>query len=98
MANICTNLFYCHTDNAENLKTIQKFLDDAFDWEYYSKEDRSLQGEFDSQWTFPEIAFDKMMSTLQPDDSLYIRVLSYEFGLEYAGYRIFKNNHWKIYM
>ena len=97
MANLCTNIFYCSTDNASNLEIITRFMNETFDWEYHMGSETDIEGEFYSKWTFPQKAFDEMMKTLQPDDSLYIRVLSYEFGLEYAEYRIFKNCNWHIH-
>lgn len=30
MANICTNLFFCSTENKENLKTVENYMTDTF--------------------------------------------------------------------
>ena len=29
MANICTNLFFCSTENKENLKTVENYMTDT---------------------------------------------------------------------
>lgn|SRR5574344_515753 len=96
MANICTNIFYCSTDNAENLRKIQQFLEDTFSMEYYSSDDHSIEGEFDSRWSFPESDFEALLSILDADATLYVRVLSHELCDEYASLRIYKNNEWSI--
>ncbi len=98
MANICTNIFYCSTESRENLKKVEEFLDTNFyDWDCWSmEEDDFIEGLFDSNWVFPEELFEELIKDIGDDDSLYIRVLSYEFGLEYAGFRIYRNNDWDI--
>ncbi len=98
MANVCTNIFYCQTNNTENLDIFENALTDAFSCDLYTRDEKCIQGEFYSKWTFPETFFDDLITKLHPDDSLYIRILSYEFGMEYAGFRIFKNNRWVIHM
>lgn len=97
MANICSNIFYCSTNNAENYKKIETFLTDDFQCDYIDSNDEDfIEAAFDSKWTFPESAFEELVGSLAPDDGLYIRVLSYEFGCEYVSYRIYKNGEWDI--
>ena len=97
MANVCSNLFFCSTTNAENYKKIEEFLITDFLCDYIDCGDESfIEAVFDSKWSFPESAFEELFSTFVPDDSLYMRVLSYEFGCEYVSYRIYKNGEWDI--
>ncbi|ETA27599.1 hypothetical protein SJDPG2_10595, partial [Porphyromonas gingivalis SJD2] len=35
MANICTNLFFCSTENKENLKTAENYMTDTFGEGWY---------------------------------------------------------------
>ena len=35
MANICTNLFFCSTENKENLKTVENYMTDTFGEGWY---------------------------------------------------------------
>lgn len=98
MANLCTNIFYCSTNKAENITKIEQFLCDRFDMEYYTSDGDSIEGEFYSKWSFPEEEFTQLLSLIAPDDNLYIRVLSYEFGCEYASFRIYRHNEWETIM
>lgn len=96
MANICTNIFYCKTDNEDNLTIINDFINDAFEWDFCNEDGNSIEGTFGSRWSFPESDFEELVGKLQPDDTLYMRILSHEFGCEYVSFRIYKNNKWNI--
>ena len=45
---------------------------------------------------FSESAMEEMINSLDEDDTLYIRVLSYEFGCEYVSFRVYRDGEWSI--
>lgn len=98
MANICTNMLFCKTENAENYKNVLDFLEENFEVDFINEDEDSnyFESEFDSKWSFPEQEFDKLIKSLTDDDSLYIRILSHELCCEYASFRIYQNNEWDI--
>lgn len=96
MANICTNMFYCSSDKEQNIRKIEQFISEQFGWDGCDAEDNSLEGEFGSRWSFPESVMEELISTFDEDDTLYIRVLSYEFGCEYVSFRVYRNGEWSI--
>ena len=98
MANICTNMLYCKTDNAENYKRISDFLEEQFDVNFLNEDEDnySVESEFYSKWSFPEKKFEQLLSLLEADDTLYMRILSHELCCEYASFRIYKDKMWDI--
>lgn len=96
MANVCTNMFYCSSDKEQNILKIEQFISEQFGWDAYYTECNFIEGEFCSRWSFPESVMEEMVSTLDEDDTLYIRVLSYEFGCEYVSFRVYRDGEWSI--
>lgn len=95
MANICTNMLYVSTDNRKNydmvLSEVQRIFECYYTDEY---EDMNCEMEFESKWDFPVFDMKEITGKLEPDDTMYIRVLSYELASEYVGFHIFKNGQW----
>ena len=98
MANICTNLFFCSTENKENLKTVENYMTDTFGegWYCYCSDEQMVEGEFESKWSFPENFFERITAELSHAKTLYMRILSYEFGNEYASFRVYRDGEWDI--
>lgn len=89
MSNICNNTFYAHSENKENISVIVNFFEE---WPYADIEDRgdSVDVYFDSKWVFPEEEMDNLYKSIPNKDSIYMRCLSVEYGLDYVAY-------WKCY-
>lgn len=97
MANICTNMFYFASEQAESIQRLSEFLDAHFEWWCNDGDTLYLEGEFDSKWAFPEELFaDFIAEQLSTDETLYLRILSYEFGCEYASFRVYSEQAWRI--
>lgn len=97
MANICTNRFYCSTDNDRNMEKIIYFLDENFGFTELDGEKNRIHGEFDSRWIFPEEEIKKLMSELEDDPSLSIEIISFEPGMDYLEAHILYNGEWRIF-
>ena len=82
MANYATNLFFCSTENENDLEKVEKFLDEKFFDCYLERSEDYVDGEFYSKWDFPE--------------GIYIRVLTHELCNEYVSFRIFSQGEWDI--
>ena len=93
MANICTNLFFCSTENKENLKTVENYMTDTFGegWYCYCSDEQMVEGEFVNAE-----ARERNTTELSHDKTLYMRILSYEFGNEYASFRVYRDGEWDI--
>lgn len=98
MANICTNMFFCTTENANNYKRVLDFLEENFEVDFINEDDDStyFESEFDSKWSFPEEEFDTLMKSLTEDETLYIRILSHELCSGYASFRIYESGSWNV--
>ena len=99
MANICTNMFYCYSENKENLQKVNDFLIENFsdDWYCDMEDENAFEGEFYSKWDFPQMFFDELTKLIDTsDNTLYMRCLSHELGNEYVSYRVFKNGTWYV--
>lgn len=98
MANICDNKLYLSTENETTYNSLVENIENQF--ECIGKSERKEEGEyeceidFESKWTFPHKIFEEITDAIGEDDSLYIRVLSYEFGCDYVGYNIYSDNEW----
>ncbi len=98
MANMCTNMFYCRTENKENYNKVLTFLQETFNVDFTDEDEdgQYFESEFYSRWTFPEVEFDQLVSALIEDQTLYLRILSHELCSEYASFRIYQNGSWDI--
>lgn len=77
MANICTNMLNCQTDNAENYKKILSFIEEKFNVDFINEGDDNsyFESEFDSKWSFPKEEFNELIKSLDDDKSLYMSIL-----------------------
>ncbi len=98
MANTCTNIFYCKTENKENYNKVLTFLQETFDVNFTEEDEdgQYFESEFSSKWTFPELEFDQLVSALIEDQTLYLRILSHELCSEYASFRVYREGNWEI--
>ncbi|WP_234200093.1 hypothetical protein [Porphyromonas gingivalis] len=65
-------------------------------WYCYCSDEQMVEGEFESKWSFPENFFERITTELSHDKTLYMRILSYEFGNEYASFRVYRDGEWDI--
>lgn len=96
MANICTNLFFAQTTNKANLKKIQTFIEEEFVCNNIEVEDNYVEADFDSRWTYPKEHIDRLIASLEPDEVLYIRILSHELNNEYVAFKVYRYGQWDI--
>ena len=96
MANICDNKLFLYTKNETTYNSLVDKIENHFECSSKSEQDKgkSCEIDFESLWTFPHKIFEEITNAIGQDDSLYIRVLSYEFGCDYVGYNIYENNEW----
>lgn len=95
MANICSNEFYCTSENEENLKYVEKFLNENFDADAEIYDD-SIDAYFSSKWVFPEELMDKMYEGLPDKEDFYARCLSVEYGCDYVAYHKCEEGGWYV--
>ncbi len=106
MANGCTNMFSASIRN-ENItekheeiyNKIERFLEENTTLYNTNLDPSYIEIDFESRWTFPYDAMEKMAEELQeeyPEECkyLYMRCLSYEFGCDYVDYMIYENGEW----
>ena len=91
-------MLFCKTENKANYKTIIDFIQEKFEVDYINEDEDNqfFESEFGTKWSFPEEEFKTLMSSLEPDTTLYLRILSHELCCEYASFRIYKNQEWDI--
>ena len=96
MANICENRLFLSTENEKNYKFLVEKIEEQLACYDVSEveEGKSCEINFESHWTFPNKIFEEITNGIGQDGSLYIRVLSYEFGCDYVGYNIYQDNEW----
>lgn len=99
MANICTNDLYLYTEDKENYKYLLEKFESELEIDIHHSDSEDFKDVFDSKWDFPMYIFEPIMAEIpNPDDeSLYLRVLSYEPGNYYCAYNVYENKEWKIY-
>lgn len=93
MANICTNMFYAYSDDINNLNCIKNFLESEFRSDLEIT-DGSIEGVFDSRWTFPEEKMEELFSLIPNKNDIYMRCLSYEFGELYHALFVCDEDGW----
>ena len=69
MANYATNLFFCSTENENDLEKVEKFLDEKFFDCYLERSEDYVDGEFYSKWDFPEALINEMIERVCNSDS-----------------------------
>lgn len=99
MANICSNKLYCSTDIDTNYQYIRNWLYNNFHIENLNSEidenKNSMDGEFFSKWNFPEKMFNALTKELTGDNSLFIRVISFEPGNLYLEGNVYQDGCWR---
>lgn len=106
MANVCNNHFYLVCE--KNLtKYIDLFQNSAITWaedmdidtyDYNDSSDTSggyIEGIFCSKWTFPEELKYLLEGAAEPEDAVYFRCLSEEYGCGYVAMNIFDSWRWR---
>lgn len=96
MANYATNLFYAETQNGNDLKKVEDYLEKNFCDCYVNRLEDAIDCEFSSKWIYPEEMIDNMISLLEDKDDIYIRVLTHELCNEYVSFRVFRNGKWDV--
>ena len=91
MANICNNDWYCSSENKENLRVVQEFIENEFYGEISYEDSTSLEGYFESRWTFPEEKMQELYELIPDKEDIYIRVLSVELGCLYHALWVCEN-------
>ena len=99
MANICNNkfLFYCE-NNCEKYMNLFNELKDQFGYFVFDVLDTdinscTIEGEFESRWTFPADIFEDL--DFKEEDDCYFRCLSEEYGCGYVAMNIYEDGEWK---
>lgn len=96
MANICTNIFYAETNNKGNLNKIKLFLKKEISCKKIDEGEVFIKAYFDSRWTYLKVHIDKLIASLEPDEVLYIRILSHELSNEYVAFKVYRFGQWDI--
>lgn len=96
MANIANNDFFASTSNEKDLKRIEAYLDENFDYDSFMSDDDYIEVMFYSRWEYPENLIDEMIASLEAPNELYIRVLSYDLPNEFVSFRVFEMGKWDI--
>lgn len=104
MANVCDNRFYfCCEHNADKyINEFKRLQDNAygtFEFEILDYDDDgfcSIEGYFESKWTFPIEDFKSILidATSEDPDECYFRCLSEEYGEGYVAMNIYSNGEW----
>ena len=94
MANICCNDFYAESSSIENLETIKSFIEKGYE-AYLEGDTNTVEGSFDSKWTFPENSMKELFDLLPDKNDIYMRCLSYEFGCLYHALWVCDENGWR---
>lgn len=94
MANICENRLFLSTENKEIYKKMLSSIDnDMSCCDVNEMDDNRCEINFESRWVFPQEYFEELIKDIE-DETLYIRVLSYEFGCDYVGYHVYQGGEW----
>ncbi|HIY88821.1 MAG TPA: hypothetical protein H9824_08980 [Candidatus Bacteroides pullicola] len=96
MANYATNLFYAETQNGNDLKKVEDYLEKNFCDCYVNRLENAIDCEFSSKWIYPEEMIDNMLSLLKDKNDIYIRVLTHELCNEYVSFRVYQNGKWDV--
>ena len=99
MANICNNRFFfsCENNCTKYINLFNELKDQfgyfMFDVIDYDDKFCTLEGEFESKWTFPSDIFEDL--DFKEEDDCYFRCLSEEYGCGYVAMNIFKDGEWR---
>lgn len=98
MANICYNEFWIFGENEDTLNKVNsklnKLFEESLDGEITYVDGGTIEGYFDSRWTFPIHLFENFFDEFD-DDTLYMRCLSTEWGCHYIALNIYEDKLWK---
>lgn len=93
MANICENELRIYTVNKENKETIKHFFKGEWN-EDIIEDEENITIYFDSKWTFPEEAMDRLYDSLPNKKDLNMICLSVEWGCAYCQFHTCDENGW----
>ena len=96
MANYATNLFFCSTENENDLEKVEKFLDEKFFDCYLERSEDYVEWRVLFKVGLPEALINEMIESLEDKQGIYIRVLTHELCNEYVSFRIFSQGEWDI--
>lgn len=96
MEEYATNIFCASTNNERDLKKIEAFLSENFDYCFLCDDAGILEAEFPSCMEYPKELIDELIESLEDKDTVYIRVLTYLLEKEYVSFRIFAQGKWNI--
>ena len=95
MANIADNKFYLSSDeeiSPELKNAIHKLVVDQFEGEIWFSGDHWMEGVFESNWSFPFDAWNRVLGTLP----IYFRCLTEEYGMGLVSMNIHnKDGTWR---
>ena len=103
MANICYNKFFfsCENNCEKYIGLFNELKDqfgyfefDVLDYDNNDYKFCSIEGEFESKWTFPSDIFVEILD-FKEDDDCYFRCLSEEYGCGYVAMNIYEDGEWK---
>lgn len=93
MANICSNTFYCFSEDPNNIKVVKEFLKKELDADV-EDDTETIDAYFDSRWDFPEKTMNELYNLIPNKDDIYMRCLSTEYGNDYIGYHKCEKEGW----
>lgn len=99
MANICNNNIFITTEDTSNFSYLLEKLEYELESEIYYSTEEVIEADFESKWDFPLSKFETIIENLpnKKDESLYLRVFSYEHGNYYHEYNVYTiEKGWEI--
>lgn len=100
MANICTNELFITTEDASNYSYLLEKVEYKLLGDVYHTTEEDIEASFESKWDFPLYEFTMIIENLpnKKDESLYLRVFSYEHGNYYHEYNVYTTEKgWEVY-
>lgn len=99
MANVCTNEVFITTNDISNYSYLLEKLEYELVSDVYHTTEEEIEATFESKWNFPLSKFETIIENLpnKKDESLYLRVFSYEHGNYYHEYNVYTiEKGWEI--
>lgn len=96
MANMCDNRFFFQCNTPKYIEIFEELKNklDFFEFDVLDSNRNfcAIEGEFQSNWTFPIEIFENL--NFKEEDECYFRCLSEEYGCGYVAMNIFKDGEW----
>lgn len=96
MSIFCSNSLYAVSENKDNHARIRAFITDKFEHRTVDSAADTIDASFESLTAFPLQQFTEMTDSLEPDESLMIKVLSTTFPDEYVAFHRYENGEWTV--